>query len=560
MTAETKDALETTMGFKSLLKSQAQCYKGIFVGRDVILHSRTGSGKTLAYALPIIERHLIKEMAKGDGEREGPFLLVFVFSNDLAVQTKHVLSKIYPKLHMAVAGLDPLTPAEGVLDVLIGTAPAIDIAIRGKKSAAAATALEEKEKAKEAQVFKKRPREEEKGKKGGKKKKTEENEEEADEEDAELNESSDDETMSVSAEKGEVSAANVSAIVVDEVDTTLGPRFTNLGRRVKNLLKYIRRANGSLTDGLLTDYRAHHYVLCGATIPNWVLKAGFLGVKKYYYRLVNAGSVKLPDGLEVYRTNCVNNERVPTAAELIKKDRDFFGRCVVFGSPKQVEALEALLVEKKKTASKKKDATEEISVRSLTADKKDSERFAAVEDFNENKANILLCTDVAARGIDMLLVDTVFMLSLPAGNMASETFVHRAGRTARVGHTGKCVVLVDPNEKSEMDSITRTTHVVFKVYVPPSSAPSKGKGSSASVPKVRLQLTVRNPFKYSKPDMVVPTAAEVLEKQLGEEYSLVEVETPKAGSTTEEVCFAVPAASLHIVKEKLWKYKVTELK
>lgn len=61
MTATTANRLRDVFGFTSLLPCQAQCYRGIFKARDVILHSRTGSGKTLAYALPIIERYLLLE-------------------------------------------------------------------------------------------------------------------------------------------------------------------------------------------------------------------------------------------------------------------------------------------------------------------------------------------------------------------------------------------------------------------------------------------------------------------------------------------------------------------
>lgn len=89
--------------FQQLLPSQAQCYRGIFNSRDVILHSRTGSGKTLAYALPIIERHLIFDK---DRPRNGPFCLIFVFSDELAFQTRDVLQSIYKKLRIGIAGQD----------------------------------------------------------------------------------------------------------------------------------------------------------------------------------------------------------------------------------------------------------------------------------------------------------------------------------------------------------------------------------------------------------------------------------------------------------------------
>lgn len=114
-----------------------------------------------------------------------------------------------------------------------------------------------------------------------------------------------------------LSARQIRAVVIDEVDVTLGPRFSNMGRRMKNLLHVIRKANGSLTDGLLHDLRRHHYVLCGATIPNWVIKSGFLGVKKYYYSLVQPGRQKLPAQLKCYYLPCHDDQRITTATQLL---------------------------------------------------------------------------------------------------------------------------------------------------------------------------------------------------------------------------------------------------
>ncbi|EPY24762.1 RNA helicase [Strigomonas culicis] len=321
---------------------------------------------------------------------------------------------------------------------------------------------------------------------------------------------------------------------------------------MKNLLKYIRRANGSLAEGLLTDMRSHHYVLCGATIPNWVIKAGFLGVKKYYYQLVAAGSVKLPEGLEVLRMPCPYEVRVRTAAQLLRLQHDFFGRTIVFGTPKQVAALEKELLAAVPAA---------LSVRTLTEAKDEVERLSAVEDFNSKTADTLLCTDIAARGLDMVEAQTVLMLSLPSHVLAAETFVHRAGRTARVFHTGRCLVLHDATEREVLDGIARTTHATFKLFVPAGAAAEAGgakKGKAEPSATVRLQLTVRNPFQFTKPNVKVPSAVEVLEKQLANSPLRASL-TLEASESPEVVRFSVPASVAHEVKAKLWKYKLEEL-
>ncbi|TPP54721.1 DEAD/DEAH box helicase family protein [Leishmania donovani] len=513
MTASTAKVLQKTMNFKALLPCQAQCYRGIFNGRDVILHSRTGSGKTLAYALPLIERHLLLEQHQQPanvGATAGPFLLVFVFSNDLAMQTKRVLERVYGKqttLRIAVAGFDDLHPTSDgrVVDILVGTLRSIDVAIRGHRVAAAATAAEEAEAQRDAHLpGKKRPRSARKP-------------QQADEAIAGHGDT---------REAGIISPARVRAIVVDEVDITLGPRFSAMGRRMKNLLKFIRKANGSLADGLLNDFRAHHYVLCGATIPNWVLKAGFLGVKKYYYQLVTVGSAKLPPHLECFHQTCSVVDRVQTAIRLLTENTAFNGRVVVF-------------------------------------------------DFNCGVAQVLLCTDIAARGLDFTEVDTVLMLNLPRDALASDTFVHRAGRTARVGRPGRCILLHDASEAALVDAIAKSTHVVFKALGPALAAAAgvsadslrggKVKTSAAAnagasdVALTSMKLVVRNPFRYTKPNVKVPSAMHVFNTNLDEPLkALLKDIREEGGSNGEVVLFRVPMSHVHEVKQRLWKYTLQE--
>ncbi|KPA78187.1 putative RNA helicase [Leptomonas pyrrhocoris] len=614
MTASTAKVLEKTLGFSSLLPCQAQCYRGIFNGRDVILHSRTGSGKTLAYALPIIERHLLVERQRATDAAPGPFLLIFVFSNDLAMQTRSVLTSIYGTqkgLRIAVAGFDDLQPVAtasadedqkkkkqkggsstcngGAIDILIGTVCTLDEAIRGYTMAAKATAAEEAEAAREARLLGKKHQRFTSAKSAAAAEGEDEDEDEDDTNAVNASDNDDDEEEATAASvatrvAGVISPARVRAIVVDEVDMTLGPRFSSLGRRMKALLKFIRRANGALSEGLLNDFRAHHYVLCGATIPNWVLKAGFLGVKKYYYQLVAVGTAKLPPQLECFHQPCAWGDRVATGVRLLTQNVGFNGRVVVFGTTRQMVELEEAL----KTAassstaaaaeatihnSKKKKAADSASltsssalvVRALTTEKDEAERVAAMEDFNSGVAQVLLCTDVAARGLDFVDVDTVLILNLPRYALAPDTFVHRAGRTARVGKPGRCIVLHDATEASLLDAIAKSTHVVMKA-LPDAVAATAAADAVASLEKsevkeviLSMKLVVRNPFRYTKPQLKVPSAMHVLSANVDETLRLqLKDVREEDGSNGEVVLFRVPAGQLHELKQKLWKYTLQE--
>lgn len=68
-----------------------------------------------------------------------------------------------------------------------------------------------------------------------------------------------------------------------------------------------------------------------------------------------------------------------------------------------------------------------------------SSRLGALAKFKSKSRDILVATDVAARGLDIPSVDFVINLDLPAD---SKTYVHRVGRTARAGKSGKAISFV----------------------------------------------------------------------------------------------------------------------
>ncbi|WP_439128087.1 DEAD/DEAH box helicase [Polaribacter sp.] len=87
---------------------------------------------------------------------------------------------------------------------------------------------------------------------------------------------------------------------------------------------------------------------------------------------------------------------------------------------------------------------------SLHGDKTQAIRNKAIEDFKSKKANILIATDVAARGIDISNVDAIINFDIP--NVA-ETYVHRIGRTGRAGKSGIAFSFCSPDENSYIKNI-----------------------------------------------------------------------------------------------------------
>jgi len=81
-----------------------------------------------------------------------------------------------------------------------------------------------------------------------------------------------------------------------------------------------------------------------------------------------------------------------------------------------------------------------------------TDRIEALEYFRENKADYLLCTDLAARGIDIKQVKTVINYELP--NELTK-YIHRVGRTARAGETGVSVTICDEREVKKIKAMMK---------------------------------------------------------------------------------------------------------
>ena len=88
-----------------------------------------------------------------------------------------------------------------------------------------------------------------------------------------------------------------------------------------------------------------------------------------------------------------------------------------------------------------------FKVGALSGDVAQAMREKTLNAFREKKLKILICTDVAARGIDVDHVTHVIVYDHPADH---EVYVHRSGRTARAGRSGLCISLITPVEEIEI--------------------------------------------------------------------------------------------------------------
>jgi ATP-dependent RNA helicase RhlE len=82
---------------------------------------------------------------------------------------------------------------------------------------------------------------------------------------------------------------------------------------------------------------------------------------------------------------------------------------------------------------------EGLKTTALHGDKSQDERLKALDAFKKGEVDLLVCTDVAARGLDIKDVPAVFNFDMPFN---AEDYVHRIGRTGRAGAAGLAVSFV----------------------------------------------------------------------------------------------------------------------
>lgn len=88
----------------------------------------------------------------------------------------------------------------------------------------------------------------------------------------------------------------------------------------------------------------------------------------------------------------------------------------------------------------------------LHGDKSQDERLKALEAFKSGAVDLLVCTDVAARGLDIKDVPAVFNFDIPFN---AEDYVHRIGRTGRAGASGLAVSLVNARDTRQVADIEK---------------------------------------------------------------------------------------------------------
>lgn len=137
----------------------------------------------------------------------------------------------------------------------------------------------------------------------------------------------------------------------------------------------------------------------------------------------------------------------------------------------------------------------------IHSDRTLAQRRAALDGFKSGRYRVLVATDIAARGIDVINIELVVNYDLPTN---PEDYVHRIGRTGRAGLSGKAVSFATFDQRNDVRDIERLMRTTLKVSPLPAMAavptpPHQASRPPTAAPFVDVQVTHRQRQSFRPP-------------------------------------------------------------
>lgn len=224
-------------------------------------------------------------------------------------------------------------------------------------------------------------------------------------------------------DRGTLKLGNISFLVLDEADEMLNMGFLE---DVKNIMEHTAE-----------DKRT---MLFSATMPKEILQIAREHMNEFDEFKVTKDQLTVTQTDQIYFEVSASH-KFEALCRIIDIEEDFFG-LVFCRTKKDVDTIANHLIERGYDAD------------ALHGDISQPQREKILNKFKKHKINILVATDVAARGIDVQDLSHVINYALPQD---AESYVHRIGRTGRAGKEGNAITFITPEEYRKLRYISRET-------------------------------------------------------------------------------------------------------
>ncbi|XP_069842597.1 ATP-dependent DNA helicase DDX31 isoform X2 [Dendropsophus ebraccatus] len=386
--------LTTVLDVSRMTSVQKMTIPALLSGRDAMVRSQTGSGKTLAYGVPLVQG--LQGVTPKIQRSDGPYALILVPTRELALQSFTIIQKLLKPFTWIVPGVlmggekrksEKARLRKGI-NILISTPGRLVDHVRSTQS---------------------------------------------------------------------IHFRHLCWLIVDEADRILDLGFEKDLTTILNALnsQSERRQNvllsATLTQGVvrLADISLHDPISVTVTEDS----TDEVNTRSKMEQMeVDAGT----PGFAVPERLCQHVVVVPSKLKLVTLSAFILGKwkcnpkpkmIVFFPSCELVEFHHTLLSRVLPLPHPNKDRG--VMLR-LHGSMDQEERTDVFQQFTAARAGILLCTDVAARGLDLPQVTWIVQYSAPA---SAAEYIHRVGRTARLGAHGSSLLILIPSEAEYIQTL-----------------------------------------------------------------------------------------------------------
>lgn len=308
---------------------------------------------------------------------------------------------------------------------------------------------------------------------------------------------------------GALNTADVEHVVLDEADQMLDMGF--------------REELEGIVDALPEDRRSH---MVSATFPPQLKR---LAERFQRDALHLEGTVLGAANTDIEHTAHVvlRHDRYAAVVNLLLSVHG--ERCLVFVR-RRVDAAEL----------SEKLSADGFAALPFSGDLPQAQRTRTLNAFRAGIVNTLVCTDVAARGIDVPEISAVIHGDVPEN---AEVYTHRSGRTGRAGKSGKSLLILQPNARRHVSEVFRRAGIDGKW----TAAPTPKQINKVMTKRARRELHAR----IEQDSAAIERQSDYAKQLLGERdpvqvvaalLEMAQPELPRAPMTLDEVSQARPMA------------------